>query len=237
MKNFVFDLYGTLVDVYTDEDSPAFREKFIKEYASLFSKTDFFKEYHAYINRAIEEDRDREPDLLYAFIETAKKSGNVLSVKEAGRVATRFRELSRQRLKLYPFAKTTIKSLKRAGANVYILSNAQRCFTMTEIENLGLDKLFDGIEISSDFGYKKPSPKFFSYILDKYSLDCRQTVYVGNDLQADVMGAKGVNLYTAYIKSNISPQSDSLKTAKTYADYATKSRLALKNELIYLAKH
>lgn len=235
MKNFVFDLYGTLVDVHTDVASPAFRENFIREYASLFGRVDFFKEYHAYINRAIEE--DREPDLLYAFIEIAKKSGNVLSVEEAGRVAYRFRELSRQWLKLYPLVITTIKSLIKEGAKVYILSNAQHSFTMPEIESLGLDKLFDGIEISSDFGYKKPSPKFFGYLLDKYSLESSQTVYVGNDIQADVIGAKALNLYTAYVKSNISPQSDNLKTAKIYADYATKSRLALKNKLLDLAKN
>lgn len=235
MKNFVFDLYGTLVDIHTDESDLKFRKKFLEEYGGVFGGADFFNELNAYIRAECEKDKEREPDLLHAFKAIACAAGKEISDGEAERMAQRFRELSRSRLRLYPLVISTLAALKRAGAGIYILSNAQRCFTMAEIEKLGIDKFADGIELSSDFGYKKPSPKFFNHILDKYALSCGETVYIGNDFGADVVGAKGVNLRAVYIKSNISPRGDSVKEAAKVADYATASRVKLKKILLNLA--
>ncbi len=237
MKNFVFDLYGTLVDIHTDESSPRFRKKFLEEYGDIFGGVDFFKELNEYIRAETGKDGEREPNLLYAFKTIAFAAGNDISVGAAERIALRFRELSRSRLKLYPLVISTLTALKKAEAGIYILSNAQRCFTMAEIEKLGIDKLADGIELSSDFGYKKPFPEFFRHILDKYSLSCGETVYIGNDFSADVAGAKGVNLPAVYIRSNISPKGDSVKKAAEVADYATSSRYKLKKILLGLAQN
>ena len=76
------------------------------------------------------------------------------------------------------------------------------------------------MELSSDFGKKKPAPEFFKHIIDKYSLVPEKTVYIGNDFKADILGAKAVNLNTAYIKSNLSPEEDDLAQIKKTADFA-----------------
>ena len=38
----------------------------------------------------------------------------------------------------------------------FLLSNAQSCFTLDELDALGLADRFDGILLSSDAGMKKP---------------------------------------------------------------------------------
>ncbi|MBR5774174.1 MAG: phosphoribosylformylglycinamidine synthase subunit PurQ, partial [Clostridia bacterium] len=49
---------------------------------------------------------------------------------------------------------------RRVG-KVYLLSNAQSCFTINELKECGLYDLFDGIIISSDVGRKKPYGEIF----------------------------------------------------------------------------
>lgn len=128
-----------------------------------------------------------------------------------------------------------LAQLKGKGARLYILSNAQECFTLPEIKKLGLDKYMTGIEISSSFGKMKPSPLFFEHILKKYSLNPAETVYTGNDFKADILGSKTQNLTAAYIKSNISPREDSVKQAAFVADFACDSVKELKAYLLSLA--
>ena len=77
------------------------------------------------------------------------------------------------------------------------------------------------MELSSDFGRKKPCKAFFSHVLEKYVLDPEETIFVGNDIESDIRGAKSVDLKTAYILSNLSPQGDSVEKAGQIADFAT----------------
>lgn len=235
MKNFLFDLYGTLVDIRTDEGNEQFRARFLKRCGKAFGAADFFKEYIALTSAAVDKNPLREPDVLQIFIEIARMGGVALSKEEAAETARAFRALSRSRLRLYPHVKETLSALRSAGARLYIVSNAQRCFTMDEIIRLGLDKAVDGVELSSDFGYKKPSAEFFAYALTKYSIEAADAVYVGNDIKADVLGAKGAGLKTAYIYTPISPAEDSLATAAASADYAVKTHAELKRLLLSLA--
>lgn len=97
-----------------------------------------------------------------------------------------------------------------------------------------LDSCFDGIELSSDFGKKKPSVQFFEHLLLKYSLDKNETLYVGNDLNADIRGAKRAGMKAAYIHSNLSPADDTLAQAKRLADFVTDKFEALSEYLVRL---
>lgn len=61
------------------------------------------------------------------------------------------------------------------------------------------------ILISSDWGVKKPDRRFFEILLEKYCLDPRKCIMIGNDGTADIAGAASVEMDTFYIHSNISP--------------------------------
>ena len=191
MTSFIFDLYGTLADIRTDETS----EKFRKRMAKHFGYTDFWERYISLCAGLETGEEYCEIDLSEVFKE--------LSPNAPAQAAKYFRNKSRSRLKLYAGVRPLLKKLKAKGARLFILSNAQACFTTEELKKLKLTQYFDGIEISSDFGKKKPSPEFFGHIVNKYSLDKSQTVYIGNDLRADILGAKTAGLNAAYIKINL----------------------------------
>ena len=100
---------------------------------------------------------------------------------------------------------------------------------------LRLTPCFDGIVLSSEFGKKKPSATFFIYLMQRYKLDPAETIYIGNDLTADIEGAKRAGWKTAYIYSDLSPAQDSLSAASGLADFATESFREMANHLLALA--
>jgi putative hydrolase of the HAD superfamily len=57
------------------------------------------------------------------------------------------------------------------------------------LERVGLKKLLDKVYCYKMIGHKKPSREFFDYILRDLSVDRSQVVMVGDDFEADVIGA------------------------------------------------
>ena len=157
-----------------------------------------------------------------------------LAPNNAGKAADYFRKKSRGKLKLYKGMRAFLKKLKEQGAKLYILSNAQSCFTVNELKKLRIYDLFDAIVLSSDFGKKKPSGEFFEYIISKYSLERSDTVYIGNDFICDIESAKAAGLTAAYIKSNCSPASDNVQKISSVADFATEDFKELYKYLLSL---
>ena len=233
MKNFVFDLYGTLIDIHTDESDPSFRTKIAKEFFDLCGgECDFWKEYIS-LCAPPADDIYYEPDLISVFSALANRCGATLSRESIEKFAYRFRLLSRKKLILYPEIEDMLSSLKSLGAKVYLLSNAQACFTDREMEELGLTGYFDGILLSSNEGVKKPSERFFNILFERFGLDRKSTVYTGNDYYSDVLGAKAVGLYCAYIRTyNEAP----LETVRKKADFVAEDFKTLKEKLVLLAK-
>ena len=222
MKNFIFDFYGTLADIRTDEED----EKFRKQMQKYFGCADFRERYISLCKEQETGEEYCEIDLLKVFEQ--------LSPDNSAQAAKYFRDKSRSKLKLYAGVRTTLKKLKKGGARLFILSNAQACFTVEELKKLKITQYFDGIELSSDFGKKKPSPEFFGHIVNKYSLDKSQTIYIGNDISADILGAKAAGLNSAYIKSNLSPKADTLGQALAVCGFATDSFNQLAKYLLSL---
>lgn len=219
MKNFIFDLYGTLIDIRTDERSPEFKEKYSKYISEYFGADGlFFEEFYSKLAAF---SGFEEPDIVSVIQSAVLSCGGSITETEAEEAALKFRKLSTHKLKLYRGVKRLLKTLKKRGAKLYLLSNAQAVFTVYELKKLGLLKYFDGIELSSDFGEKKPSPTFFKHIIGKYSLNIAETVYTGNDIACDIIPSKEAGMYSVYIKSAISPDKDSVEEARKSADFAT----------------
>ncbi|MCD7820558.1 MAG: HAD family hydrolase, partial [Lachnospiraceae bacterium] len=112
-----------------------------------------------------------------------------------------------------------LSSLHSAGKKVWLLSNAQRIFTQYELQMLDIDHCFDGILISSDYGFSKPDPRFFQQLTSRFSVDFRSSLFIGNDAVNDIGGARNVGLDSFYVHSNLSfitpewlPQEDVTKS-------------------------
>ena len=213
--NFLFDLYGTLADIKTDEEM----QSLWYGLAWLLGESDVKKvrdEYLAICQKHADARAHKfvEFDLLHVFEEMVESRG---ANKEKAKILAReFRLLSRQKLRLFPHIIEILQGLKERGAGVYLVSNAQACFTKDELDELGITSLFDGILISSDAGVKKPDPAIFDIAFKKFNLNKNECFYVGNDLHDDVLGAKGAGLKTVYIETEQSGKYPDLEVSSDY---------------------
>lgn len=213
-RNFLFDLYGTLADIHTDEGSPALwlrMSALLGMEGAVWTPEALEKKYRDGIARMEAEARKvrgcgAEIDVAPLFRSFYTDAGVEASEADAARLAREFRVLSLCKLRLFPGAAALLKALRENGCRVFLLSNAQALFTRPELRLLGLDTLFDDILLSSEAGLKKPDAGFYGQMLTKNGLDPTETVMVGNDDQADCHGAAAVGLDSLYLHTEQSPR-------------------------------
>ena len=218
-ENYIFDLYGTLVDIHTEESNPLVWSKlalFYGYYDADYSPEELKERYHALISaeeaNMMSEKKDDaheahpEVKIEEVFLKLFEEKGVQADLTLAVHAGQFFRILSTDYVKLYDGVTELLQELKSRGKKVYLLSNAQRIFTEYEMHTLGIAKYFDDIFISSTCGVKKPDSRFFQMLIQKYNLDITKSIMIGNDAMSDIAGAKSVGLDTFYIHSNISPQ-------------------------------
>lgn len=212
-QNYIFDLYGTLVDIETNEEKPALWKKAARLYAlqgAFYIPSELKKRYSELV-------REKEDWLAKA----AKVPRPVVEIKleevfealflEKGVTPSKtqvydmglfFRNESMRYIRLFPGVQELLSRLRQAGKGVYLLSNAQRIFTEAEMRMLGIYDLFDGILYSSDAGVKKPSPLFYEMLHQRYRLKKEESVMIGNDCNADIAGAHDFGISSMYVHTN-----------------------------------
>lgn len=233
-ETYVFDLYGTLVDIRTDEGNMNVWEKlalFYGYYKAHYTAKEIKNCYEELVKgkeinlkSTLEKDpkytheASPEIEITEVFQELFVKKGVEADETLAIHAGQFFRILTTEYVRLYEGTAEMLEDLKARGKKIYLLSNAQRIFTAYEMNVLDIAKYFDGILISSDFKTKKPDKRFFDILLEKYSMNPDTTLFVGNDSRSDIGGAKTVDFATYYVKSNISPQGDMAENADYIVD-------------------
>lgn len=206
-QNCVFDLYGTLVDIHTDEKDKELWEKlalFYSYYGAFYTPAELRKSYESLVKE--KENGYREFKIEEIFWELYSRKKVLVSIEHAKYTGQIFRLFSTKYVRLYDGTVKMLENLKKNGKRIYLLSNAQRIFTEYEIRALGIEDLFDAIYLSSDCGWQKPDSHFFSKLIHECQLKKEETVMIGNDGTCDVQGAKDVGLAAVYIRSAISPK-------------------------------
>nr|QID26409.1 Haloacid dehalogenase hdy [Streptococcus suis] len=202
-KNYIFDFYGTLVDIRTDENKLEDWNQLTQIYNAFgcsYRPRQLKNAYHRFVEEA---ERSLAETVSYQYVEIDLETIFIRLLTDApnenqstnkptdletfGQVAaTIFRVLSREKLEAYENTLTSLQTLKDREVRLFILSNAQRIFTQPEIEITGCADLMEKIYISSDFKMKKPEPAFLQLVLEENNLDVEETVMVGNDLTSDI---------------------------------------------------
>lgn len=219
-RNFIFDLYGTLADIHTNEKK-AYLWKKLAFYLGMkgahYEPGELKAFYRSRIKQQEKElmekleksgrpDGKPEVDIGRIFGEMYEQKGCHASLEEIADTARVFRCVAMEHLNLFDGVEEMLGTLKQAGKKVYLLSNAQALFTAPEIRYLGLDKYFDGILLSSDAGVKKPDSGFYRMLLKKYDLRPEESLMTGNDDIADCHGAAEAGIDSLYIHTKQSPE-------------------------------
>lgn len=209
----IFDLYGTLVDIHTVEDAAVWEKTclYFGYYGAVFTPEELKNEFMRLLHeRKAKAGQDYEcfPDIPIETLmeELFIEKGVTENVKSlAVNAAQLFRICSTDYIKLYPGAVEALGMLKKKGCRLWLLSNAQRVFTEYELRSLGLGEQFDGIYISSDFGFRKPDLRFYYALIEKEGLDVDKCLMIGNDRRTDIEGARALGMASIYMHTNITP--------------------------------
>ncbi len=223
MKNFVFDLYNTLIDIETDEHCERAWADVISYFGELGIRADhdsLCREYDGYWARFNAKTASvyayPECDCVAQFQEIATRLGGKLTREQATHALRLMRKASRNKFRLFEGTTELLDELHACGAHVYLLSNAQSAFTPGEMEEVGLKDKFDGILLSSDCGCRKPDTAFFGMLFDKYGFDRSDTVMIGDDVTSDGAGAADFGIPFIHVPGGAAAHKDRIMEAVSY---------------------
>ncbi|WP_119067521.1 HAD family hydrolase [Rubrobacter indicoceani] len=98
----------------------------------------------------------------------------------------------------YPESETVLRELKATGIPLYIVSNWD-ILLRDVLDDLGWLGFFEGIIASAVVGLEKPDPGIFREALRLSGTEPSRTIHVGNDSNADVLGASEAGLDTFFV--------------------------------------
>lgn len=215
IKGILFDLYGTLIDIETDESHDEIYRAIAHYlvYQGVYLHRGQVRErYYAIMGQQKDAKDEEYPEidveaiwnelLLQQGIKSAYIRGQQAKV-----LAHIYRGISRKRLRLYPNVKEVLNELQ-ARYQLALVSDAQPCFALPEIRAVGLEGYFNPAIISSYYGFRKPDSRLFNKALDKMGISRSEAIAVGNDMFRDIYGAQLLDIRTIFFDSN--------QGAKTY---------------------
>lgn len=215
-KNYIFDLYGTLIDINTDEWCDDLWKKMAVMYGykgAHYTFDELNSEYGRLVELEKKAVKKRHPEYKVVDIKIEKvfkklftQKGVKVTKSQVAFVAEAFRCYSTKYIKLYDGVIDLLDTLKANGKKIFLLSNAQRSFTENELNMLGLTQYFDGICISSDEECSKPDSCYFKKLFDRYGLNKSESIMIGNDYLSDIGGADDFGIDSLYIHQSISPE-------------------------------
>lgn len=211
--DLIFDLYGTLVDIHTDENDLVWEKTalYMGYYGASYTGQSLKAAFMAEMSRREAQaghGYEMFPDIPFDSVlaELLRSKGVTDRAEELSLNAAQvFRITSTEYLRLYDGVLEALDTLRRQGLRLWLLSNAQRAFTAYELRHLGLTKQFDGIYLSSDYQCRKPDVRFFRALLEEQGLDPQKCLMIGNDRDTDIAGAKAAGLSTLYMHTNLTP--------------------------------
>jgi putative hydrolase of the HAD superfamily len=105
---------------------------------------------------------------------------------------------TKMEFKAFPDACTTLKLLKDRGFTLGLISNVGQDMQKA-YEELGLHLYLDYYITSFEVGCDKPQPEIFLTALKKAKVKPEETLYIGDQYDLDIVGARGVGMKTILI--------------------------------------
>jgi HAD superfamily hydrolase (TIGR01662 family) len=105
---------------------------------------------------------------------------------------------------LYEDVPEALGLLHAHGIRIGLISNTQRCLTSFQA-HFDLGHWIEVAISSSTHGFMKPHPSIFRAALERMDVDADHAVMVGDSLQHDVLGARGVGMHGVLLARDGAP--------------------------------
>lgn len=194
---FIFDLFGTLVNIY----DKATYFGMIEEMANILEIE--FREFSKYWNEETYDDRmtgkfkNNSENLQFI----SKKYNLNLSKENIERAVEFRKNFTKKSLLLYREGLfKMLKEIKDKGHKLALISDCSP--DVPEVwEELEFSKYFDEVVFSCTVGLKKPDERIYNLVLERLGEKSENCYYIGDGGSFELTGAKQVGMYPILIKS------------------------------------
>jgi HAD superfamily hydrolase (TIGR01509 family) len=94
---------------------------------------------------------------------------------------------------LYDDVLPILRGLKTGGLILGLITNLYKDADII-LHKLGLDRYLDFVVTSREVGADKPAPPIFLAALERAGVNASEAVYIGDQYETDVVGARGVGI-------------------------------------------
>jgi putative hydrolase of the HAD superfamily len=206
LNTVLFDLYRTLIDITTDEGDPAVYEglaRFLAYHNVRIDPGALQSALREGMERTMAESGEMHPetDVFRVFGEIlARYGGKEFHPAVVTDAAMLYRSLTMRHFGLFTGVADVLSVLREQYA-LGLVSDAQWVYAAPELAMCGLDRFFGATVISSLLGFRKPDPRMFALALEKLGAVPGSSVYIGDDPERDLAGARAAGMRCILFKS------------------------------------
>ncbi len=205
-RTILFDLYGTLIDIHTEEHAPEVwgqLARFLRYQGLPASPTSLHDQFFDLLRQARQTSSERHPefDAVQTMQQLLHSLGYTGPATFSRELTQLWRTLSMRRFGLFPDVLPNLRAL-RTHFQLGLVSDAQRAFLEPELAEAELPSFFSTVIVSSDYGFRKPDARLFHAALTALDTAPHEAWYVGDNLPRDVGGAYQAGLTAVWIRRN-----------------------------------
>jgi len=200
IKAVFFDLYHTLVHYEPSQEEMESRA--LKSFGINVTAEALHRPILA-ANESIYQEMARRPlsqrskeDVMALYAQYQRTVLNEAGVAADDKLVLRLLGMMQQakmNLVLFDDVPPALDDLKKRTLTLGLISNIERDMTAT-LKELGLSAKLDIVVTSQDAGFAKPQPEIFRYALRQAGMQPSEAIYVGDQYQVDVLGARGAGM-------------------------------------------
>ena len=199
INNIFFDLDHTLWDFDKNSDLTFF--KILKKNDICIDVSKFLNSYHP-INKKywelFRENKVSKADLrYYRLSDTFKKLNYDINDDIINQLAIDYIEYLPDFNHLIPDTLTVLDLLK-SKYKMHIITNGFKEVQKRKLQKSDLIQYFETVTISEDVGVKKPHKLIFNYALTAANANVENSIMIGDNFNADILGALGVGMKAIY---------------------------------------
>jgi putative hydrolase of the HAD superfamily len=117
----------------------------------------------------------------------------------------------------YPDVAPTLAMLRGAGVRLGVVSNWD-CSLRSVLAEVGLAAAVDAVVVSAEAGVAKPDPEIFRVALEAVRRTAEESLFVGDTLEIDVVGARAAGLRALLLDRSPTPEGDASDRIYSLAD-------------------